>query len=217
MKKEAMGMSNTVRESVSLVIWRILLFCVISVLFLYFMMARSCGTEQVSPKVDSAYKTVSEVAGSLGSFFTFKLPNGTELSIPEFGVEKKFIAFIQDANQPVDKTTWFTFDRLEFETGSAILKSSSHEQLQNVAQILKAFPQVNIKIGGYTDNTGNPDANLKLSENRAINTHNALVAMGIDAKRMEAEGYGQEHPVADNATAEGRQKNRRIDFRVAAK
>lgn len=210
-------MSNTVRESVSLVIWRILLFCVISVLFLYFMMARSCGTEQVSPKVDSAYKTVSEVAGSLGSFFTFKLPNGTELSIPEFGVEKKFIAFIQDANQPVDKTTWFTFDRLEFETGSAILKSSSHEQLQNVAQILKAFPQVNIKIGGYTDNTGNPDANLKLSENRAINTHNALVAMGIDAKRMEAEGYGQEHPVADNATAEGRQKNRRIDFRVAAK
>lgn len=210
-------MSNTVRESVSLVIWRILLFCVISVLFLYFMMARSCGTEQVSPKVDSAYKTVSEAAGSLGSFFTFKLPSGTELSIPEFGVEKKFIAFIQDANQPVDKTTWFTFDRLEFETGSAVLKSSSQEQLQNVAQILKAFPQVNIKIGGYTDNTGNPDANLKLSENRAINTRNALVALGIDAKRMEAEGYGQEHPVADNATAEGRQKNRRIDFRVTAK
>ena len=87
----------------------------------------------------------------LGKFLTVKLPGGVDLNVLEFGVEKKLIAFIEDPGKPVDKTTWFTFDRLEFETGSANLKPSSMEQLKNVAAILKAYPKVALKLGGYVE------------------------------------------------------------------
>jgi outer membrane protein OmpA-like peptidoglycan-associated protein len=153
----------------------------------------------------------------LGKFLPVKLPNGVELNVPEFGVERKLIAFIEDKSKPVDTTTWFSFDRLDFETGSATLKPSSAEQLKNIAEIMKAFPKVALKIGGYTDNVGNADANLKLSQNRAENTKQELVKLGADAKRLEAQGYGEKHPVADNSTEEGRAKNRRIDLRVTSK
>ena len=74
-----------------------------------------------------------------------------------------------------------------------------------------------MKLGGYTDNIGDPAANLMLSQKRAETTMSELVKLGIDAKRLEAEGYGDKHPVADNSTEEGRQKNRRIDIRVTNK
>lgn len=153
----------------------------------------------------------------LGKFLAVKLPNGIELKVPEFGVEKKLIAFIEDKSKPVDKTTWFTFDRLDFETGSANLKPTSAEQLKNIAEIMKAYPKVALKIGGYTDNVGKPADNLALSQKRAANTMQELVKLGADAKRLEAEGYGDKFPVADNATEEGRAKNRRIDLRVTKK
>jgi outer membrane protein OmpA-like peptidoglycan-associated protein len=154
---------------------------------------------------------------ALGKFFSKKLPSGVELNIPEFGVENKLIAFIENAQLPVDDKTWFSFDRLTFETGKATLKPESQEQLKNIAEILKAYPKVTIKLGGYTDNTGDPQANLKLSQQRADAVMADLVKLGVDAGRMKAEGYGQEHPVADNSTEEGRAKNRRIDIRVTGK
>ena len=98
--------------------------------------------------------TVQTVSNTLGEFLTTKLPNGVELKIPQFGVENKLIAFLNDSSKPVDDTTWFNFDRLLFDTGSATLQPSSQEQLGNVANILKAYPNVHLKIGGYTDNTG---------------------------------------------------------------
>jgi outer membrane protein OmpA-like peptidoglycan-associated protein len=127
------------------------------------------------------------------------------------------LTFITDPTKAVDKETWFSFDRLEFETDSAELKPSSSEQLSNIASILKAYPQVAVKIGGYTDNTGDAAHNLKLSEDRATSTLNELVALGIPKSRLAAEGYGQQFPVADNSTPEGRQRNRRIDIRVTKK
>jgi outer membrane protein OmpA-like peptidoglycan-associated protein len=153
----------------------------------------------------------------LGVFLATKLPNGVDLNIPEFGIEKKLIAFIEDANQQIYKTTWFSFDRLEFETGSAALKPSSSEQLKNIAEILKAYPKVSLKLGGYTDDVGNPDNNLKLSQKRTENTLQELVKLGIETTRLEAEGYGEQHPIADNATEEVKQKKRRIDLRVTNK
>ena len=154
---------------------------------------------------------------SLGAFVESKLPDGVSLRIPSNGIESKLLSFIQDPSKAVDKTTWFTFDRLEFETDSATLKPSSREQLSNIAAILKAYPQVDLKIGGYTDNTGDAAHNLNLSQGRAVNTLNELVGLGTAKSRLEAEGYGQQFPVADNATAEGRQRNRRIDIRVTKK
>jgi len=98
-----------------------------------------------------------------------------------------------------------------------VLKPSSQEQLRNVADILKAYPNVHLKIGGYTDNVGDDAYNLKLSSDRANNTMNELVSLGVDRSRLEAEGYGEAHPIADNGSAEGRQRNRRIDMNVTSK
>jgi outer membrane protein OmpA-like peptidoglycan-associated protein len=194
------------------------LVVMVCIIVLVFLQVRYCAPTPppaaVKPAVDAAVKAVTD---RLGKFMATKLPNGVELNLPEFGVEKKLIAFIEDKSKPVDKTTWFSFDRLDFETGSATLKPSSAEQLKNIAEIMKAYPKVALKIGGYTDNVGNADANLKLSQKRAENTMQELVKLGVDAKRLEAQGYGEKHPVADNATEEGRAKNRRIDLRVTSK
>ena len=69
-------------------------------------------------------------------------------------------------------------------------------------------------INGYTDNAGDAEANRRLSEARATAMMNELVSLGVDRSRMNARGYGEEAPVADNATAEGRQRNRRVEIRV---
>jgi outer membrane protein OmpA-like peptidoglycan-associated protein len=155
--------------------------------------------------------------GLLGELIQRKLPDGTELNIPSLGIENRLLNFIEDRSRPVDKTTWFDFDRLTFDTGKAALQDSSTEQLQNIAAILKAYPKVNAKIGGYTDNTGNKEANLRLAQDRARNVMHELVQRGVDASRLEAEGYGEELAVGDNSTFEGRQLNRRIALRITAK
>jgi outer membrane protein OmpA-like peptidoglycan-associated protein/uncharacterized protein YidB (DUF937 family) len=174
-------------------------------------------TVESAAQATSAVSDVAKAAwAALGEFFKRKLPNGIELNIPRLGVENRLIDFIESAN-PVDKTTWFDFDRLLFDTGKATLQPDSQDQLNSVAQILKAFPNVHIKIGGYTDNTGDKAANMKLSADRANNVMAELVKLGIAAGRLSAEGYGDQHPVADNATEEGRAKNRRISMRVAQK
>jgi outer membrane protein OmpA-like peptidoglycan-associated protein len=173
--------------------------------------------EPVSNAVQTAANAGASAASALGDFFKSKLPNGVELNIPQYGVENKLIAFLNDSSKPVDTTTWFNFDRLLFDTGQATLQPSSQEQLNNVAAILKAYPNVHLKIGGYTDNTGDPAANVALSEARAKNVMDALVAAGIDPSRLESKGYGDQYPVGDNNTEEGRAQNRRIAMLVTQK
>jgi OmpA-OmpF porin, OOP family len=153
----------------------------------------------------------------LGAFVEKRLPDGTTLRIPANGVESKLLVFIEDPTRRVDRETWFTFDRLEFETDSANLRPGSAEQLRNIAEILKAYPNVNVKIGGYTDNVGDASYNLRLSQERANRTMNELEKLGVSSSRITAEGFGAQHPVADNSTEEGRQRNRRIDIRVTKK
>jgi len=160
---------------------------------------------------------VSGAVASLGDFVRRRLPNGTELNVPERGIESHLITFIEDGNRPVSDTLWFNFDRLLFDTDAATLQPQSQEQLRNIAEVLKAYPNVAIKVGGYTDNTGDPAANLDLSQRRATNVRQALVDLGVPANRLQAEGYGERHPVADNLTEEGRQQNRRIALNVTRK
>lgn len=167
--------------------------------------------------VDSAGIALKEATAKLGAFFKRKLPSGLELNIPEFGIENNLVKFIEDTSKPVDKTTWFNFDRLLFDTGKATLRPESQEQLTNIATILKEYPNVHIKLGGYTDNTGSAEVNKKLSQDRADSVMGELVRLGIDKSRLEAEGYGPEHPVASNDTEAGRAENRRIAIRVTQK
>jgi outer membrane protein OmpA-like peptidoglycan-associated protein len=195
-------------------LWPVVLLAALLLTALWFF---NRAKAPMSEGVQTASNAASSAMSGLGDFFKSKLPDGVELNIPQFGIESKLLSFIQDSSKPMDDTTWFNFDRLRFDTGKATLEASSEEQLNNIAEILKAYPNVHIKIGGYTDNTGNPDANKTLSESRAKTVMDALISKGIDASRLEAEGYGDQHPVGDNATEEGRAQNRRIALRVTQK
>ena len=193
-------------------LWPLVLLAVLVIAALwYFNRAKAPETTEAPPPATTPAPALP------AGFFTLKLPDGVELNVPQTGIENKLAMFIADSSKPVDTTTWFDFDRLTFDTGKDTLQPSSQEQLNNVVAILKAYPNVHVKIGGYTDNTGNAGANLKLSDDRAKNVMNALVAGGIDQSRLEAKGYGEEHPVASNGTEEGRAQNRRISLLVTAK
>jgi K(+)-stimulated pyrophosphate-energized sodium pump len=146
------------------------------------------------------------------------LPNGEQLIVPMLGVERKLVTYFNSnpnsAGGPASGPTWFVFDRLRFDTGQATLQPASQEQLGCVSEILKVYPQVKVVVDGYTDNTGEPAANLQLSQQRADSVMAQLVVLGVDPSRMTAKGYGQDNPVADNSTEEGRQENRRIALEV---
>lgn len=145
------------------------------------------------------------------------LSTGVNLSFSEQSIENELITFLEDKNRPADKETWFNFRKLTFESGSAVIDSTSEIEVDHIAEILKAFPEVSIKVGGYTDNTGSDELNTRLSTERAAHVTDALVKRGISPARLESEGYGPLHPIADNATEEGRNQNRRIAVRVTTK
>jgi outer membrane protein OmpA-like peptidoglycan-associated protein len=132
-------------------------------------------------------------------------------------VEARLLSFIQDPTRGIDPALSFNFDHLLFNTNSATLRPGSQEQLGNIAAILRAYPNVHIKIGGHTDNIGSSQQNLKLSQQRANGVMAQLVVLGISPDRLEAQGYGDQAPVAANTTAEGRAKNRRISMSVTQK
>ncbi|MCL4130421.1 UNVERIFIED_CONTAM: hypothetical protein GTU68_047107 [Idotea baltica] len=117
----------------------------------------------------------------------------------------------------IDDTTWFNFDRLNFASSSSELTTESAEQIKNISEILKAYPEVALKLGGYTDNTGSDKGNLKLSQSRANKVMTEILDGSIEESRLEAEGYGSAHPVASNDTEEGKAQNRRIALRVTKK
>jgi OmpA-OmpF porin, OOP family len=174
---------------------------------------------EAKAKEMAAAPPVDPTMGTMTAAFMNKLSTGFDIKGATDGIESQLIGFIGDAAKPVDKTTWFNFDRLTFATGGADLDmATSTEQLTNIAEILKAFPNLTLKIGGYTDNVGKPDANKKVSQARAETVMKALVGMGVDGKRLEAEGYGPQFPVCEaNDTDECKAKNRRIAVRVTAK
>ncbi|WP_273444938.1 OmpA family protein [Neolewinella agarilytica] len=163
----------------------------------------------------SALSGLKETASGL---WERALPGGATIEANKEGVEYSLISFIE-GDAAVDKTTWFNFDALRFKTGSADLDAEySKRQIDNMVAVLKAYPNVNLKIGGYTDSDGGEEANMKLSERRASNVMAAIVAKGIDGSRLAAEGFGEAHPMCPaNDTPECKAQNRRIAARVTAK
>ncbi|MEM1119898.1 MAG: DUF937 domain-containing protein, partial [Bacteroidota bacterium] len=162
--------------------------------------------------------TVKDTAKNMDTFVKKKLACGIELNLPKNSTEEQLITLIEDANKTIDKETWFNLDRLTFSTGSANLdRKKSAEQLDNIAKIMECYPAIKVKIGGYTDNTGDEAANKRLSQNRANAVMVALAIRGVTTERMTAEGYGISHPMTSNDTEEGRTQNRRIALRLTDK
>jgi outer membrane protein OmpA-like peptidoglycan-associated protein len=101
-----------------------------------------------------------------------------------------------------------------FELGKAVLTVGSYAELDKLVGELQDSPQIKIEISGHTDNTGNPVVNARLSTERAKAVIDYLVRKGIDSSRLTYQGFGSDQPIADNATAAGRAKNRRVEFKI---
>ena len=105
-------------------------------------------------------------------------------------------------------------DGVTFDVGSVTLKPAFRETLDRVADSLIQYPDSLVDVYGHTDSTGSDAFNQTLSENRARTVMNYLVSKGVPAARLRSQGFGETMPVADNATAEGRAKNRRVEIKI---
>lgn len=108
--------------------------------------------------------------------------------------------------------------QIEFDTGKATFKAGggSDAVVDQLKKFLDENPKITkLRIEGHTDNVGSADANLALSGQRALTVKNAAIAKGVAKERVLAVGFGQNKPLADNTTEEGRAKNRRTEFRIA--
>lgn len=115
---------------------------------------------------------------------------------------------------PIIKGVTVELSNIYFQTGKSVLLNKSKVELNKLYELMKKNPTLRIELAGHTDNTGSDALNIKLSKLRveAVKAH--LVKKGIAANRMVGKGYGSSKPVADNATKEGRKKNRRVEFTV---
>lgn len=138
--------------------------------------------------------------------------DGFELSVIEIEPMKQDIqatAIFEELNTKGSVALY-----INFETAKAAIKPDSEKIIEQVAQMLKDNATVKVSIEGHTqaDNTGSPAANKVLSEQRAKAVMASLVSKGIAANRLSAKGWGQEKPIGDNKTEEGRAKNRRVEI-----
>lgn len=136
--------------------------------------------------------------------------DGAQLTI----LEKE--AFVQqvvatDMLDTLNKDGFIALD-IHFETGKAIIKPESQPIVDQISTFMKANPKLGISVEGHTDNVGKAADNKALSGARAKAVMTAIIKQGIDAKRLSSAGYGQERPVADNRSEEGRAKNRRVEL-----
>jgi outer membrane protein OmpA-like peptidoglycan-associated protein len=105
-------------------------------------------------------------------------------------------------------------DTIRFETGRADIKPESHGLLDQVAQMIKANPDVKVRVEGHTDDTGPHDLNMRLSQERSESVRHYLIQKGVAPQRMRAVGYGPDKPLVKGTTDEARTKNRRVEFIV---
>ncbi len=108
--------------------------------------------------------------------------------------------------------TSIVLEGVNFETNSANLTADAQTVLDRVASALRGNPEVRVRVAGHTDSTGARSYNVTLSQSRAESVVAYLTAAGVAADRMEAAGFGPDRPIADNATAEGRLENRRVEL-----
>jgi outer membrane protein OmpA-like peptidoglycan-associated protein len=119
--------------------------------------------------------------------------------------------------QPIEAGESIVLKNIFFATGSAALEEISQTELGKLLEFLKKNPSLKIEISGHTDDVGNEQSNLKLSQSRAEAVKNYLTEKGITADRLTAKGYGKSKPIALNTSEEGRKQNRRTEFTVLSK
>jgi len=111
----------------------------------------------------------------------------------------------------------YAAQNIQFETGSAVIKTKSFSILDEVADILKEWTNYSVSVDGHTDSVGSEEGNQALSEKRAQAAAAYLINKGVETERVESTGYGEMKPKADNGTAAGRAQNRRVEFNLHIK
>lgn len=198
--------------------WWLLIPIILIVLWLFF--GKGCeNKDEVDLRESTTTVPVDStqmVTTSQREYVDVTLPDGNVLKAYPAGIEENLIAFLQsDYQQMTDdqlKDRWFDFDNLNFETGTAIVTADSRQQLENIAAILRMFPDAKIKIGGYTDRTGDEELNEDISEQRAEAVKKFLEEKGLGNQVIDAEGYGSEFATV---AAEASEQERAVDRRVA--
>lgn len=105
-----------------------------------------------------------------------------------------------------------TLGDIQFDNNRANLKTTSADSVVRLGAFLRQYPQRTILAEGYTDNVGSASSNVDLSTRRADAVRDALIGMGIDGRRIAVRGYGEMYPISTNSTADGREKNRRVEI-----
>jgi OmpA-OmpF porin, OOP family len=188
----------------------------------------SLNTEQVTGvKIDTtATKAVTDstkakdsitVAATLpaGKMIGMNLPGGSKIDLPDGSFNFQFVKYLQDSTSRAGKS--LIFDNLNFESNTTALVPGADRTVMDLAKIMNAYPKVQIKLVGYTDNQGDTTANKRLSLKRAITVRDILMTQGVNQIRIDFQGKGPFNPIASNATAEGRALNRRIEMKVVRK
>ena len=142
-----------------------------------------------------------------------QLPGGVKISVPEGSFTHSLSRWLAETADTATPRR-FVFDNLNFETGSSRLTPESSATVTSLVAIMKAYPNVAVRLEGYTDNTGDPVANQTLSLERANGVRSMLMTSGIAGEQIATAGYGPDNPVAPNDTEEGRAKNRRTELVV---
>jgi outer membrane protein OmpA-like peptidoglycan-associated protein len=153
--------------------------------------------------------------GALRGTFVRTLPGNATITIPAVGSAEDRLSLYLASASPGETT--ITLDRISFDTDSAVLTGESSAQLDNIATILRAYPQAHVAVVGHTDSVGNEADNVVLSRARANTVAAKLTAKGVQPQRVHAEGFGSQRPIADNATEAGRAENRRVELGVTVR
>lgn len=176
-----------------------------------FSKATEAVTDATSAVVEKAGDVATDVKDMASNVVNEAL-EGIEFAAGSVGDQfSKFLASGEDAAGS------FKFANLQFDSGSANIAGETGVEVDNLAAVLNAYPAVKIQVNGYTDSQGDDNMNQALSEQRANAVLSRLVAQGVAADRLSAVGHGEADPVGDNATAEGRAMNRRIEVTIVSK
>jgi len=187
---------------------------------------KEVALESPAIATEAAYVEAVDADGNFiyntGETIKLKLPSGKILNIGNSSSEFKIHSIFSNPDyfaqlSKNQDTTWITLDRVHFQTNSSKILGASEEQLRNIAELMKEFPNAKVKIGGYTDNTGAEEINLNVSTERANVVKNELVRRGVEENRMQAEGYGAQHFICEaNDSDICKAKNRRVDIKVVS-
>ncbi len=197
-----------------------LLLALAAILLLWWLM-KTCKTPAETPVAASPDTVVMEKTGTLTLTkepLKVVLPNRVELDAYKGGIEDLLVAFLNDPASEPGKDNWFDFTDLNFKFGTAEIVPESRKEINNIVEILKAYPNAKIKVGGYTDKVGEEAANKKLSGERAAAVAAELKTAGVGSQVEGAEGYGSEFAkYPPTAPDEDRAKDRRVSVSVRAK